>query len=112
MVDITLTLKGPVDCKKLATIAFYRANGEVAELQETVGNCATLPPPAPKCNNGKDDDAQDCSVTAGTAGASFALTNQDTTLGRHLAADASCRPVTVALLREDGSVWADRVDFC
>ena len=196
MVDITLELKGPVDCKKLATIAFFRANGEVAELQETVGNCATLPPPAPKCNNGKDDDgdgmidsrdaagttdpdpgcssttdttedsetptpasceievglfggdkrfaglatsgcgvlkgiwfrppgtatdclfkfgnddAQDCSVKAGTAGASFPLTNQDITLGTHLAADFTCRPVTVALLREDGSVWADRVDFC
>jgi hypothetical protein len=29
------------------------------------------------------------------------------TLGTHRAADATCRPVAVALLREDGSVWAD-----
>ena len=173
----TLSLNGPVDCDKLATIALYRANGEVAELQEPVGNCTTLPPPAPKCNNGKDDDGDgmidsrdaagttdpdpgcsattdttedsetptpasceievgllrrrqalrrpgdlglrraqghlvpparhrrptassssatttpsDCSVKAGTAGATFALTNQDITLGTHLAADATCRP--------------------
>jgi hypothetical protein len=59
-----------------------------------------------------NDDAQVCSVKAGTAGATFALTNQDITLGTHLAADATCRPVTVALIRENGSVWADRVDFC
>jgi hypothetical protein len=196
MADINLELTGPVQCDKLATIALYRPNGEVAELREPVGNCKTLPAPAPKCDNGKDDDgdgmidsrdaagttdpdpgcsgiddtsensetptpascevqvgifggdkrfaglatsgcgvlkgvwfrppgtandclykfgnddAQECSVKAGTAGATFALTNQDITLGTHLAADATCRPVTVALIREDGSVWADRVDFC
>ena len=40
-----------------ATIALYRRNGEVAELQAsrstTAGRC---PPPPPKCANGKDDD--------------------------------------------------------
>jgi hypothetical protein len=196
MADVNLELTGPVQCDKLATIALHRPNGEVAELREPVGSCKTLPAPAPKCDNGKDDDGdgmidsrdsagttdpdpgcsgvsdtsensetptpascqvqvgifggdkrfaglatsgcgvlkgvwfrppgtatdclyeftggetQECSVKAGTAGASFALTNQDVTLGTHLSADATCRPVTVALLREDGSVWADRVDFC
>jgi hypothetical protein len=195
-VDMALQLKGPVDCGKKATIALYRLNGQVVELQELVGNCKTLPAPPPKCSNGKDDDgdgmidsrdaagttdpdpgcggptdttenseiktpdsceltvgifggdkrfaglvtsgcgvlkgiwfrppgtptdclyafgdddAQDCSVKAGTAGATFALTNQDVTLGTHLAADAACREVTVALIREDDSVMADRVDFC
>jgi hypothetical protein len=42
----------------------------------------------------------------------FALTNQDVTLGTHLAADATCREVAVALIRENDSVMADRVDFC
>ena len=54
---------------KLATIALYRPDGEVAELQEPVGNCATLPPPAPKCDNGKDDDGDgmiDARDAAGT----------------------------------------------
>jgi hypothetical protein len=56
MVDIDLHLKAPVDCKKLATIAFFRPNGEVAELREPVNNCKDLPAPAPQCRNGKDDD--------------------------------------------------------
>ncbi|HEY6892369.1 MAG TPA: hypothetical protein VI300_31480, partial [Solirubrobacter sp.] len=195
-VDMTLQLKGPVDCAKKATIALYKRDGTVTELQEPVGNCATLPPPAAKCNNGKDDDgdglidsrdsagttdpdpgcsgvtdttensevptpascevtvglfggdprfaglstsgcgvlkgvwfrppgtptdclfafgaddAQGCGVKAGTAGATFALTNQDVKLGTHLAADATCRKVTVALIRENDSVMADTVDFC
>ena len=48
-----------------------------------------------------NDDAQECSVKAGTAGATFPLTNQDITLGTHLVADATCRPVTVALIRRE-----------
>jgi len=195
-VDMTVQLKGPVDCARKATIALYKRDGIVTELQEPVGDCATLPPPAPKCDNGKDDDgdglvdsrdaagttdpdpgcsgvddttensevptpascevtvglfggdkrfaglstsgcgvlkgvwlrppgtptdclfafgaddAQACGVKAGTAGATFALTNQDVTLGTHLAADATCREVTVALIRENDSVMADTVDFC
>jgi hypothetical protein len=56
MVDVSLRLKGPVDCAKQYTMAFYRENGEVAELQAPVANCKTLPPAPPKCANGKDDD--------------------------------------------------------
>jgi hypothetical protein len=33
-------------------------------------------------------------------------------LGTHLTADATCRKVTVALIREDDSVMSDTVDFC
>jgi hypothetical protein len=59
-VDMTLQLKGPVDCAKKATIALHRVEGgrdmPVIELQTFVHNCRQLPPPAPKCANGKDDD--------------------------------------------------------
>src|SRR4051794_37440900 len=55
MVDINLRLKGPVDCAKKYTMAFYRSNGQVAELQAPVVNCKTLPPAPPKCSNGSDD---------------------------------------------------------
>jgi hypothetical protein len=68
-VDMTLTLKGPVDCGKKATIALYRLTGPPIELQEPVQNCKTLPPPAPKCDNGKDDDGDglvDSRDSAGT----------------------------------------------
>jgi hypothetical protein len=56
MADLLLTLTGPVQCDKLATIALQRASGEVAELREPVGGCKTLPAPPAKCANGKDDD--------------------------------------------------------
>ena len=49
-VDMTLQLKGPVDCSKKATIALNRVQGGVdlpaIELQMFVRNCKTLPPPA------------------------------------------------------------------
>ena len=69
MVDVDLHLKAPVDCAKPATIAFFRPNGEVAELRAPVHNCETLPPPAPQCSNGKDDDGDglvDSRDSAGT----------------------------------------------
>jgi hypothetical protein len=47
-VDMTLQLKGPVECARKTTIALYKLDGTVTELQEPVGNCAMLPPPAPK----------------------------------------------------------------
>jgi hypothetical protein len=196
MVDVTLQLKGPVDCAKKATIAFHRLDGQVTELQTPVMNCKTLPPPAPKCNNNKDDDGdglvdsrdsatttdpdpgcsgptdttensetptpetcdvrvgifgedakftglsaegcgvlkgvwfrppgtptdclyrfgedpvQNCSIKGVTVGATWPLTNAGFVLGTHLTADATCRKVTVALIREDDSVMADSVDFC
>ena len=56
MVDVGLVLKGPVNCDKPYTIAFWRRNGPTAELREKVRNCRTLPAPPPKCSNGKDDD--------------------------------------------------------
>ena len=56
MVDVDLHLKAPVDCAKPATIAFFRPNGEVAELRAPVKNCKNLPAPPPQCRNGKDDD--------------------------------------------------------
>jgi hypothetical protein len=68
-VDMTLQLKGPVDCAKKATIALYRLDGRAVELQEPVESCKTLPPPAPKCDNGKDDDGDglvDSRDSAGT----------------------------------------------
>ena len=59
-VDMTLQLKGPVDCSKKATIALHRVEGgkdmPVTELQMFVRNCKQLPMPKPKCANGKDDD--------------------------------------------------------
>jgi hypothetical protein len=69
MVDVDLHLKAPVDCAKPATIAFFRPDGEVAELRAPVHNCKTLPPPAPQCDNGKDDDGDglvDSRDSAGT----------------------------------------------
>jgi hypothetical protein len=56
MVDIDLHLKAPVDCSRPATIAFFRPNGEVAELRAPVHNCKNLPAPPPQCRNGADDD--------------------------------------------------------
>ena len=59
-VDMTLVLKGPVDCSKKATIALHRVEGgkdmPVTELQMFVRDCKQLPMPKPKCSNGKDDD--------------------------------------------------------
>ena len=68
-VDMTLQLKGPVDCAKKATIALYRLDGRAVELQEPVENCKTLPPPAPKCDNGKDDDGDGLVDSRDSAGA-------------------------------------------
>ena len=195
MVDVGLVLKGPVDCDKPYTIAFWRRNGPTAELYEKVRNCRTLPAPPPKCSNGKDDDGdgmidsrlangatdpdpgcsstadtsenselpipdwcdvqigifdQDirlpglsvecgvlkgvwfkppgtpvdcvfkvgandpaqCDVKGGTGGVTFPLTNMQVLLATPLAADATCSPVTVALVRENDEVYADRVAFC
>jgi hypothetical protein len=196
MVDVGLVLKGPVQCEKPYTIAFWRRSGEVAELRAKVANCRDLPAPPPKCANGKDDDgdgmidsrdaagvtdpdpgcaspadtsensevpspdwcqiqvgifgndprlpglqidgcgvikgvwfkppgtpvgcvfriggndAQGCDVTGGTGGATFPLTNMQVLLATPLAADATCAPVTVVLVRENDEVYADRVPFC
>ena len=199
-VDMTLQLKGPVDCSKKATIALNRVAGGVdlpaIELQMFVHNCKTLPPPAPKCANGKDDDgdgmvdsrlaegvtdpdpgctgttdttedserpapdtceiglgllnankrypgvsvqgcgvitgawlrtpgtadlcgywfgdddAIDCDAKPATIATSFAPTNMSLTLVARLTAEHDCRPVTVALTREDGSVLFRRQGFC
>jgi hypothetical protein len=196
MVDIGLVLKGPVECDKPYTIAFWRRSGEVAELRTKVANCRDLPAPAPKCSNGKDDDGDgmidsrdaagvtdpdpgcsspadtsensevpspdwcqiqvgifgndirlpglqidgcgvikgvwfkppgtpvgcvfkvggnveaECDVKGGTGGATFPLTNMQVLLATPLAADATCSPVTVVLVRENDEVYADRVPFC
>jgi hypothetical protein len=195
-VDITLQLKGPADCAKPATIALYTTTGQATELRGPIQGCKTLPPPAPKCGNGKDDDGdglidsrdaagttdpdpgcggvgdttensevptpdtcdvqvglfggdarlpgliaegcgvlkgawfrppgtptdclwrfgedptQPCSVEGQTIATTFPLTNQILTMATHLAADATCRNVTVALIREDDSVMSDTIDFC
>ena len=199
-VDMTLQLKGPVDCAKKATIALNRvANGvdlPAIELQMFVRDCKTLPPPAAKCANGKDDDgdgmidartvagvldpdpgcagpadttenseapapatceiglgllnsnkrypgvqvegcgvitgawfrtpgtadlcgywfgdddAMDCQFAPATVATSFAPTNMKLTLVARITADHDCRPVTVALTREDGSVLFRRQGFC
>ena len=42
----------------------------------------------------------------------FPLTNMQVLLATPLAADATCAPVTVALVRENDEVYADRVPFC
>ena len=72
-VDMTLQLKGPVDCSKKATIALHRVEGgrdmPVTELQMFVRNCKQLPMPKPKCSNGSDDDGDgmiDARNVAGT----------------------------------------------
>ena len=195
MVDVNLTLKGPVDCTKPYTMAFYRTNGEVGELQAPVADCKTLPSAAPKCSNGKDDDGdgmidaigvgassdpdpgcvdaddssensevaapagcqivigvwdqnlrqpgaqadgcgtlkgfwfhpagtpndcgyafgddeetQDCTLTGLTGWRTFPTLTGLTPLKVVVptAADADCRPMTLALLKEDGSVWFKR----
>ena len=69
MVDVSLVLKGPVNCDKPYTIAFWRRNGEIAELREKVSNCRTLPAPPPKCSNGKDDDGDGMKDSRDAAGA-------------------------------------------
>jgi hypothetical protein len=69
MVDVDLHLKAPVDCTQPATIAFFRPNGEVAELREPVNNCKDLPAPPPQCRNGKDDDGDGLVDSRDTAGA-------------------------------------------
>ena len=195
MVDVSLVLKGPVNCDKPYTVAFWRRNGPTAELHEKVRNCRTLPAPPPKCSNGKDDDgdglkdsrdfagatdpdpgcsspadtsenselpipdwcdvqigifgqdirlpgisvecgvlkgvwfkppgtpvgcvykvgandAAECTVKGGTGGVTFPLTNMQVLLATPLAADATCSPVTVALVRENDEVYAGRVPFC
>lgn len=196
IMDVALTLTGPVQCAKPYTIALHRPGGQVAELQGTVRNCRDLPQPAPKCANGKDDDGDgmidsrdaanatdpdpgcsdpadkseegetptpescdvrlgilngdktipgmtvqgcgvlkgawfrppgaptacgywfgdddiaSCEVKAGTVGVTFPLTNIGFSLVSRITADYDCRPVTVALIKEDGSVLADRVPFC
>jgi hypothetical protein len=196
MVDIGLVLKGPVNCDKKYTIAFWRRNGPTGELHEKVRNCRTLPAPPPKCSNGKDDDgdgmidsrdaagvtdpdpgcsspadtsensevpspawcqiqlgifgndirlpglqidgcgvikgvwfkppgtpvgcvvkvggndARECDVKGGTGAATFPPTNMQVLLATPLAADATCAPVTVVLVRENDEVYADRVPFC
>jgi hypothetical protein len=58
------------------------------------------------------NDAQGCDVTGGTGGATFPLTNMQALLATPLAADATCAPVTVVLVRENDEVYADRVPFC
>jgi hypothetical protein len=196
MVDVSLVLKGPVNCDKPYTIAFWRRNGPTAELYEKVRNCRNLPAPPPKCSNGKDDDGDgmidsrdfagatdpdpgctspadtsenseiptpdwcdvqvgifdqnirlpgiavqgcgvikgvwfkppgnpvgcvfrvgsndvfECAVKGGTGGVTFAPTNMEVLLATPIAADATCSPVTIALVRDDDSVYADRVSFC
>jgi hypothetical protein len=54
----------------------------------------------------------ECSVKAGTGGASFAPTDQQVVLATPIAADPVCAPITVTLLRDNGEVYADRVDWC
>ncbi|HEX6023732.1 MAG TPA: hypothetical protein VFZ00_17195 [Solirubrobacter sp.] len=70
MVDIGLVLKGPVQCEKPYTIAFWRRSGEVAELRTKVANCRNEPAPPPKCSNGKDDDGDGMIDSRDFAGAS------------------------------------------
>ena len=100
----TSQLKAPVDCAKPATIALYRPNGEVAELREPVGNCETLPPPAPKCNNGKDDDGDglvDSRDSAGTTDPDPGCSGvADTTENSEMPTPASCE-VQVGLFGGD-----------
>ena len=196
MADILLELTGPAKCDRIATIALFRPNGEVAELQEPISSCKTGSAPPPKCSNGKDDDgdgmvdardfagvsdpdpgcsgpadtsedserptpetcqvqvgvfdnnprlpgmavegcgvikgvwfkppgqavgcayvvggndALSCTLKGGTGGATFAPTNLEVLLAVPIAANPTCVPVTVALIREDDSVWADRVNWC
>jgi hypothetical protein len=57
-------------------------------------------------------DPLQCEVKAGTSGATFAATSSALALIAPLTADATCSKVTVALTRPDGSVLADRVDWC
>jgi hypothetical protein len=59
-----------------------------------------------------EDPLQPCAVKGHTVGTTFAPTNQTLTLATHLAADRTCRNVTVALIREDDSVMSDTVPFC
>ena len=58
------------------------------------------------------NDAAECGVKGGTGGATFAPTNMQVLLATPIAADATCSPVTVVLVRENDDVYADRVPFC
>jgi hypothetical protein len=95
MVDVDLHLKAPVDCAKPATIAFFRANGEVAELRAPVNNCKTLPAPPPQCRNGKDDDGDrlvDSRDAAGTTDPDPGCTDvEDTTESSEVPTPESCQ---------------------
>ena len=59
MVDVSLVLKGPVNCDKPFTIAFYRRNGEVAELRETVAQL----PHAARCRRRSAPTARTTTAT-------------------------------------------------
>jgi hypothetical protein len=59
-----------------------------------------------------DEDALECLVRGGVAEAAYPLTNRGVLLAAPIAANAACGKVTVALVREDDSVMADRVDWC
>ena len=66
----------------------------MAELREPVGNCETLPPPAPQCANGKDDDGDglvDSRDSAGTTDPDPGCSGvADTTENSEVPTPASC----------------------
>jgi hypothetical protein len=54
----------------------------------------------------------DCTLKAGTGGATFAATSEQLLLAVQIAEDATCKPVTVGLTTANGTVYGDRVNFC
>jgi hypothetical protein len=68
------------------------------------------PPGTPTgCVYSFGDEDLGCSVPGATVGAGFPLTGLTPLLiGANLAADADCRPMTLALIRDDDSVWFTR----
>ena len=100
-------LKGPVDCAKKATIALYRLNGAADRAPGARQNCKTLPPPAPKCDNGKDDDGDglvDSRDSAGTTDPDPGCSGiADTTEDSEVPTPDSCQ-VRVGYFGDDKSV--------
>jgi hypothetical protein len=57
-------------------------------------------------------NAQACTLTGATAGATFAATTADVLLGAPTTADTTCGPVTIAITLADGRVAKLRDDWC
>ena len=58
------------------------------------------------------DAAQSCAVVGGVGEASFPATTAGLLLGTPTATPPTCAPVTIALLRSDGSVAEGRANWC